>query len=169
MRRYKYAALLGVCIFLIILNCGCIENDRDEPIVMTFGELIDDFQNTYNWEAAYRTENFTSLTDGDNLIIRDQIYNITYREDEDFTEIEFNSSAGLENFFPIAGNITDRFKVGDTVEIHLHIIKVTFTTTENNRTITNEIETFEEGWDTDSNEYVPVPSKYLSLIDKAID
>jgi len=139
-----------------------VENEQDVPIVMTFGELIDDYKSTYNWEASYRTENFTSLKEGDTLIIRDQIYNLTYLVDENTTYIEFNSSLGLDNFFLIQGNITESFSVGDIVEIRLHIIQVTFSQMENERMVTIERETYTEGYDTNTNTYIPVPTKHIT-------
>ena len=167
MTDIKVTTIIGCVLFLVFFHSGCVENEteNDVPIVMTFGELIDDYKSTYNWEAAYRIENFTSLIHGDILILRDHIYNITYRVDENITYIEFNSSLGLDNFFPIQGNITGSFNVGDTVEIHLHIIKVTFNQIENERSVTVERETYMEGYDTHTNTYIPVPAQYITLVD----
>ena len=128
---------------------------------MTFGELIDDYKSTYNWAAAYQTENFTSLKEGDIIILRDQISNLTYQVDEDATYIEFNSSTGLGNSFPIQGNITESFRIGDIVEIRLHVIKVIFSTLDNDRMVTIERETFKEYWDASNNTYIPVPPQYI--------
>jgi len=165
MINIKFSIIVGCVLLLMCCHSGCIDNEQDEPIVMTFGELIADYKSTYNWEAAYRIENFTSLTHGDTLILRDQIYNISYLADENITQIEFNSSIGLENFFPILGNITGSFSIGDTVEIRLHIIKVTFSRIENERSVTIERETYKEGYDTSTNTYIPVPAQYITLAD----
>ncbi len=153
---------MGCLLLLVFCHCGCVENGQDEPIVMTFGELINDYKSAYNWEAAYRIENFSSLKEGDTLILRDQIHNITYLASENITQIEFNSSIGLDNFFPIQGNITGSFSVGDIVEIRLHIIKVTFSQIEDERSVTIERETYKEGYDTNTNTYIPVPAKYIT-------
>lgn len=161
----KSSIILGCVLFLMCCHCGCVENEQNEPIVMTFEELINDYKSTYNWEAAYRIENFTSLTQGDTLILRDQIHTITYLADENITQIEFNSSTGLDNFFPIQGNITGAFSIGNSVEIRLHIIKVTFSHLENNQSVTIERETFKEGYDTNTNTYIPVPAEYITLAD----
>lgn len=167
MSHIKFFLTLGSCLLLIFFHCGCVENKQDAPVIMTFGELINDYKSTYNWEASYRTENFTSLKEGDILILRDQIHNLTYRSDENITSIEFSSSTGLDNFFSIQGNITGSFRPGDIVDIHLHIIKVTFRHIENERSLTIERETFQEGYDTTTNTYIPVPSQYISLASSA--
>lgn len=162
MAQIKFSLMIGCFLFLVFCHCGCVENEPDEPIVMTFGELINDYKSTYNWEAAYRIENFTSLKPGDTLILQDKIHNLTYLTDENITQIEFNSSTGLDNFFPIQGDITGSFNKGDSVEIRLHIIKVTFNKMENERSVTIERETFKEGYDTTTNTYIPVPAKYIT-------
>lgn len=162
MAHIKFSIIIGCFLLLMFWHCGCVENQQDEPIVMTFGELINDYKSTYNWAAAYRIENFTSLKQGDTLLLQDQIYNLTYLIDENITYIEFNSSIGLDNFFPIQGNITESFSIGDSVEIRLHIIKVTFSQMENERSVTIERETYKEGYDTNTNTYIPVPAKYIT-------
>jgi len=162
MAHIKFSLIMGCFLLIVFCHCGCVENEQDVPIVMTFGELIDDYKSIYNWEASYRTENFTSLKEGDTLIIRDQIYNLTYLVDENTTYIEFNSSIGLDNFFLIQGNITESFSVRDIVEIRLHIIKVTFSQMENERMVTIERETYTEGYDTNTNTYIPVPTKHIT-------
>ena len=162
MTDIKFSIIMGFFLLLVICHSGCVDNEHDTPIVMSFGELITDYKSTYNWEAAYRIENFTSLKQGDTLILRDYIHNITYRVDENITYIEFNSSIGQDNFFPIQGNITGSFSIGDSAEIRLHIIKVTFSRMENERSVTIERETYKEGYDTNTNTYIPVPPQYIT-------
>jgi len=163
MTHVKFSLSLICFLLIVFVHCGCVENESETPIVMTFGELIDDYKSTYNWEAAYQTDNFTSLKDGDLLILRDQIYNLTYQVDENTTYIEFNSSTGLDNFFPIQGNITDSFSIGDIVEIRLHVIKVIFSTLDTtDRLVTIERETFKEYWDASNNTSIPVPPQYIT-------
>ena len=163
MAHIQFPLALACVLLTVFVHCGCVENESETPIVMTFGELIADYKSSYNWEVSYRTENYTSLKDGDQLILRDQIYNLTYQGDNNTTYIEFNSSTGLDNFFPIQGNITESFGVGDMVEIRLHVIKVIFSKPDTTgRLVTIERETFKEHWDASNNTDIPLPPQYIT-------
>lgn len=89
---------------------------------------------------------YKNLSDGDRIIIRDNISIITYFEERNETTIAFSWYEDMYTehiiYFHFKGNITDRYKVGDEIEIpltlkHIHI--------ETNSTIYN-IDVFEEQW-----------------------
>ena len=89
---------------------------------------------------------YKNLSDGDRIIIRDNISIITYFEERNETTIAFSWYEEMYKehiiYFHFKGNITDRYKVGDEIEIpltlkHVHI--------ETNSTI-YDIDVFEEQW-----------------------
>jgi len=139
-------------------------NPADKTVTMTFEEFADDITSDYNNQTKTATYWFRSLNDGDTVIVHDTIHNISYSESEDYTHIEFNSRLG--NSFAIQGDITDDFSPGDTIEIKMHIISLTFTqrNTNTNEDWTIKMETMKEGWDMENNEYIPIPRKYVTKV-----
>lgn len=137
-------------------------NPVAKKVSMTFREFVTDLAYDYDNDTKTMTYWFRTLNDGDTVIIHDTIYNVAFIQSEDLSNIEFSSFKG--NNFSIAGDITDDYSPGDTVEIKMHIISVLFTDRD---TYTNELwtinmETMKEGWNTENNEYIPVPQKYLT-------
>ena len=61
------------------------------------------------------------------------------------------------------GDITYQYRANDTVELKVHIIKVTFLDQQENGEVwTIEFETFQEGWDLTDNSIIPIHPRYLS-------
>lgn len=158
-RFHKIAAIL--CLFLFLLGTGCLEEGNENGNVLTLGELYQDYNQETDMEKNTLREYFSSYDDGDTIIIRDTINDITYREESNDTGIEFISLLGER--FSIKGNITNEFMKGDDVELVLHIISVSYTKQD---TTTGEIwtfsrETLQEGWDSKNNTFMPIPQGYI--------
>jgi len=158
-RYHKIAALL--CLFVLLWSTGCVENGDKKENIVTFGELVNDYDRGTNEETNTIHEYFSTFDDGDTIIIKDTINDIIYREESNDTGIEFISYLGER--FSIKGNITNEFKKGEIVEITLHIIAVNYT---KKNTDTEEIwtfnrEIFQEGWDTKNNTLIPIPQEYI--------
>ncbi len=150
-----------LCLFLLLLSTGCLENGDENQIVMTFGELVNDYDRELDEETNTLHEYFLTLDDGNTIIIKDTINDIIYREESNDTGIEFMSF--LDERFSINGDITNEFMKGDDIEIKLHIISVNYTKQD---TTTGEIwtfnrETLQEGWDSKNNAFVPIPQRYI--------
>jgi hypothetical protein len=122
---------------------------------------MNDYAQNIDNDTKKITSWIQSLDHGDTLLIRDNINNLTYIEAFNYTAIEFESLLG--EGFPIEGNITDTFEVGDHVDIKLSIINVTYTQQVGGEIWTLQQETFDEGWDRINNTFVPIPKKYLSF------
>ncbi len=158
-RYHKLVAI--VCLFLFLVNTGCLENGDENKNVMTFGELVNDYDREVDEETNTLHEYFVTLNDGDTVTIKDTINDIIYREESNDTGIEFISYLGEK--FSIEGDITNEFSNGDYVEITLHIIVVNYT---QKNTDTGEIwtfnrETLQEGWDSKNNAFIPIPQGYI--------
>lgn len=152
-----------VCILIAVLNCGCIGNDKENVVTMTIEELINDYKQSSNNTTKTYSYQLESLDDGDVLIIKDTLNNVLYQEPYQYTLIDFGSAESPP--FAIEGNITDKFRNGDDVELKVHIIHVIFVQQLDNETWTIELETFQEGWDSETNTSVPIPQSYLKLLE----
>ena len=144
-------------------------NPADKTVTMTFEEFATDMKSDYNNQTKTATYWFQSVNDGDTVIVHDTIHNISYSQSEDYTNIEFTSLLGRS--LAIQGDITRDFATGDTIEIKMHIISLTFTQpmASTNEDWTVKMETMKEGWDTENNEYIPVPQKYVTRVTRDND
>ena len=108
---------------------------------------------------------YESLSDGECIIIRDNISMVTYSEEDDKTTITFSwyedQYTKIHVYYYFMGNITDIYKVGDEVEITLTLKHVDI---ETNSTKYN-IDIFEEQWD--SEQYF-INNVQSILIDKGL-
>ena len=108
---------------------------------------------------------YESLSDGECIIIRDNISMVTYSEEDDKTTITFSwyedQYTKTHVYYYFTGNITDIYKVGDEVEITLTLKHVDI---ETNSTKYN-IDIFEEQWD--SEQYF-INNVQSILIDKGL-
>lgn len=95
------------------------------------------------------TMTYESLSDGECIIIRDNISMITYSEEDNKTTITFSWYEDQYKkphvYYYFTGNITDIYKVGDEVEIKLTLKHVDI---ETNSTKYN-IDIFEEQWESE--------------------
>ena len=126
-------------------------------VTMTMGELIADFDYSYDNNTKTITNVLTSLNDGDIVIINDTLYTTTYNASGGYTVIDFETMKGYTFF--IEGDITGDYTKGDNVTLTLHIIRVTTTQDRNGTEWTIEEETFAEEWN--NGEYVPLPQSSL--------
>jgi len=147
---------------------GCVDNEEVKGIRMTFEEFANEFNQSMDNETKTIVYWFESLDDGDTLIIRDTINNTIYSEPVQYSSVEFVSSPGTS--FPIEGNITGTFKKGETVEIELHIINTTFTMQypSTGELWTFTVETFQEGWDNETHDYIPIPPECIRKVTSKI-
>jgi hypothetical protein len=147
------------CIFLVA-SCGCLNGDKSTIVKMSMNELIeDDFQYVDN-ATKKLISGFNSLDDGDILVVQDTIMNISFEESYNLTVVELGPGSQA---FSIEGDVTDKFKRGDAVELKLHIVKVVFLQQNQfySEIWTFDIEIFEEGWDFSFNTAKPIPAKYI--------
>lgn len=150
-----------VCTIIVVFHSGCLGGRDDKILVTTLGELMNDYAQNIDNDTKKITSWIKSLNHGDVLLIRDKISNLTYIEVFNYTAIEFESLLG--EGFPIKEDITNTFGVGDNVELKLTIINVTYTQQVDGEIWTIQQETFEEGWDSINNTFVPIPKKYLTF------
>jgi hypothetical protein len=152
-----------LCLSLIVSSSGCLENSGGKEVTMTMDQVIkDNYQHEDNITRKY-TSGFDSLKHGDVLIILDVLDNITYLFDEYQTKVKFTSSNQL---ISIEGDITNEFSKGDLVKVTLHIIRVLFSKEDpyTGEFWTFELETFEEGWNSDSDTIIPLPNSVISHV-----
>jgi hypothetical protein len=138
-----------------------VKKDNNNAVIMTFNEFLNDYHSNIDNASRLITYYFQSLNEGDTLIIRDTINTISYNATRGYTNIQFISYPG--DTFPIQGDITDEFKIGDSVEITLHIIEVSFTDQHpsTGETWTFNLETLEEEWDAENKTYKLLPAEYI--------
>ena len=150
-------------LLIVVLSTGCLEGGESKAETMTLGELMNDYDGNMDNDTKKFTNMLKSLDEGDTLIIRDKINNMTYMDYHDYTPIEFASLLGVP--FPIEGDITDRFEIGDNVELKLHIVRVIYTEQVDGEIWTIEQETFREGWDWENDTFIPIPQEYVKLVE----
>ena len=157
----KTITVLPLVCMLLVVSCGCLNGDKSNIVKMSMDELVeDDFQYVDN-ATKKLISGFNSLDDGDILVVQDTIQNITFEESYNLTVVEFGLGAQA---FSIEGDITDKFKRGDSVELKLHIINVVFLQQNQyySEIWTFDIEVFEEGWNSSFNTAKPIPPKYIT-------
>jgi len=148
---------------IIVLNCGCLENEEgnDTIVTMNLKEFFEDFSYSINNETNTVYYYYMSLNENDILIIRDTLSNVSYLEEDDHTLLFFVSLP--DDPIAVEGNITDEYTSFDEVRLELSIVNVSFEQIDANTNIlwTISLETVHEGWDYETNQYVPFPQKYL--------
>ena len=157
--------IIGGIVFLLVLwilviTTGCLEGGN-KSMTMNAGEFWNDHSYSENNKTRVYKTYLVSLDAGDTVIIKDIIHNMSYRASENFTLIECNSLLNQPSPFPIKGDITNEFKVGDKIMITLTIIDVTTTKEMYDETWTWEMETINERWDNLNNTIIPIPQKYI--------
>ena len=150
-------------LLIVVLSTGCLEGGESKAETMTLGELMNDYDFNVDNDTKKITNLLKSLDEGDTLIIRDKINNMTYLDYYDYTPVEFASLLGES--FPIEGDITDRLEIGDSVELKLHIVEVMYTEQLDGEIWTIEQETFREGWDWENGTFIPIPQEYIGLVE----
>ncbi|RLF31368.1 MAG: hypothetical protein DRN21_04660 [Thermoplasmata archaeon] len=151
----KHAVFMAVLCSGMICSCGCLERGTQAGTVMTMNEFLQDYTESRDNTTKTFVYELKSLDDGDTLIIRDTLFNLSFNGEKNYTLVLFSS---VENqAFAVEGDITGSYEKNDAVELTFHIIKVNFQFQGWNITY----ETFKEGWDTNSNNTVPFPQTVI--------
>ena len=138
--KLKLSLLVAfVTITPIILVCGCMQN-TNKTVVMNAQQLYDDII-VENKENSYLFD-YKSLEEGDTLIIRDVISNISYNKEYNATRVTFTYGKNQTYSPAFEGNLTGLLMVGDLVEIKVHIKHVKFEY--NNKLY--DLEVYSEQW-----------------------
>jgi hypothetical protein len=158
--------ILVICLFIFHFEHGCLEEENGGIIRMTFAEFITDYHQDYINSTGNLSSHFrgwySSLNAGDTVIIEDTLREIEYSDTYDTTYVEFTSLGTNKVQFPVEGDLWNTFQEGDIVTITLHIIHVDFTQSmSNGESMSVDIETYKEGWDSLNNLPVPVPQQYI--------
>ena len=156
----KIVSLCTLCLFWIMLNCGCLQDNNEDITVMTMRENVNDYVEQTDNTTKVISGDYKSLDESDTIIIRDTIYKSIYDQTAGVTYVEFESFTG----YPLAfeGDISYKYQPGASVDLTVHIITVTFPEIIDNEIWTIKLETFKEGWDTTDNGLIPIPQKYLT-------
>lgn len=167
--------ILGICIFvlmLVALISGCTENKTTDngggttgnTYTMTAKEVQNDMTMDSDW-STYIKILYTTLEDGDTLIIHDTIDDISYSSDTDRTTVTFDTSEGegvtSSLNYPFEGDITGSYQIGDEVKITATIKHVEETYEQGGSSMDYELEIFEETW-TNMDEYIATQGGALS-------
>jgi hypothetical protein len=96
-----------------------------KTVVMSAEEYMDDLLKS-NISGFRGMFSFHVLDAGDTLILKDNISNIVYEPLYNDTFVSLQSSDWRPLYLFIQGNITDKYDMGNEVEIALHIIEVNF-------------------------------------------
>lgn len=151
----------------ILITSGCLEGGN-RSVTMTAREFWNDHSfSEDNKTKVYKTF-LVSLDAGDTVIIKDIIHNMSYRVSDNYTLIECNSLLNQPSPFPIKGDITDEFKVGDKIMLTLTIIEATTTREMYNEEWTWKMETINESWDNLNKTIKPIPQNYIQKMDNGI-
>ncbi|HEC87899.1 MAG TPA: hypothetical protein ENI52_01125 [Thermoplasmata archaeon] len=158
--------VVGILSISILLSAGCLnkESTGEAEIVLSMKEFIgimNNYSRDINNATKYEYYNITPLDEGDIVIIKDEIHNLTYNSTYNYTEIFCVSD--LDNPFPVYGDITKIFLGGDKIEVTLHIIRDVFPYS-SDPSWTVSIETIEEGWNSAGHFFTPVSSDAVKKV-----
>lgn len=174
MKRAIVASLL-VCMLAVVATAGCLEDggDTEADATMSMQELSNDYSQSMDQANMTMVLFFKSLDEGDTLIIKDTIENITYDEQNQSTSISFastsQSTTGQIPQLRFEGDITDDFSPGDTVGVTTSIVNVTMTQQSQQGQITYHYETLEEGWDAENETSIPFPQSTIKHVESIND
>jgi hypothetical protein len=155
------SVLFGV-VFIFVLddrnNICKITDTEPKTVNMNAQEFIDATSFTTKMSGGNMKWmlDYEGLNAGDTLILTDVIYNITYTtfmynattilfDVEDYTRLGINAS---EVIFLFEDDLTDKYQIGDEVEITITVMHFDYTNESSNISI--DFEVFEEGWDPES-------------------
>jgi len=147
----KELVVVGIfCLGLVLLTCGCTQDEDGDgggtsgsTVTMTAEEYGNDLAMDIDW-SSYITIGFTSLEEGDTLIIHDTISEINYDSDADATQVTVGSGTSTVNPW-FEGDITGTYAVGDEVKITVTIKHVAFS----NEGMDYDMEIFNEVWESE--------------------
>ena len=109
-------------------------NDNSKEYI-TIDEFYDLVYMELDAENHTSTLDYLTFDDGDEVVIRDTIYEIEYntfpeiiddRFDHNQTIVKFAVDDSLKLRFYFKGDITDQFNINDTVELRFHVQKINY-------------------------------------------
>ena len=159
----NWVIILLMLQFLVVMN-GCLNSENSNRVTMNAWEFWNNHTFSEDNETLIYRSMLESLDTGDILIIKDIINNISYRSIENYSLIECKSLLGQPSPFPIEGDITNEFMIGDRIMLTLTIINVNTTRQMYGQTWIWEMETIQERWDSLNNSIVPIPRHYIHRI-----
>lgn len=151
----KHAVFMAVLCAGVICSCGCLEQSAQAK-VMTMNEFLQDYTESRDNATKTLIYELASLDAGDTLVIRDTLLNLSFNAERNYTLVLFSSVTN--QVFAVAGDITGSYEKNDDVKLTVHIIRVNFPYQGWNITY----ETFQEGWDTATNNTIPFPQSVIS-------
>jgi hypothetical protein len=164
MKRIINWALILLMLQFFAIMTGCLDSKNNDIVTMNAREFWNDHTFSEDNETLIYQTILKSLDTGDTLIIKDIINNMTYRAIENYTLIECKSLLGQPAPFPIKGDITDEYWIGDKIMLTLTIITVTTTRQMYGETWIWEMETIRERWDSNNNSIAPIPRQYINRV-----
>jgi hypothetical protein len=169
-----FAIVCMLCLGPVLFISGCTEQDNSganggtttgNTYTMTAKEVFADMNTDTDW-STYIKMLYTTLEDGDILIIHDTIDNISYSLETDRTMVIFDASEegdmSSSLVYPFEGNLTDSYQVEDEVKITATIKYVHETYEQGGSSMDYELEIFEELWTT-IDEYIASQGGALPL------
>lgn len=159
MKMNKNTLIMSIILILVvILFAGLIYiniNLDKTNDYMTASEVFNNLEIDFGEETFNRDINYKSFEEGDKIILRDKIYNITYYDSEDIetgesshTKVTFFINDEIKFNYFFADDITDSFSINDEVQITYHIIQFNYQIIglETNGTLYYNREVIEEGF-----------------------
>ena len=121
-----------------------IPEDNTDSNIWTAQELSEDIVS----EGIDSSLLYNSLSDGDAIIIKDTITNISYNQNTDNTTVKFSNVVGYIGDLIFEGNLTSLYATGDHVQVYVTIKLKTFTLEPPDvlSEITYNLEIFEKQW-----------------------
>ena len=169
----KRAIVASLLICALVATAGCLDDGDTEATTMSIQELSNDYSQSTDQANMTMVLFFKSLDEGDTLIIKDTIENITYDEQNQSTLISFastsQSNTGQILQLRFEGDITDNFSTGDAIGVTTGIVNVTMTRQSQQGQITYHYETFEEGWDAANETSIPFPQSTIKHVEQIDD
>jgi len=138
---------------------------ENEPIRMTYQEVIYDAVLTMDNVTKDWWSDFGQLEEGDMVIIHDTLSNVTFNQEENKTLLVFVSQE--DNTLPLSvqGDLSGFLQVGDTLEIFVHVVWVSYPHEFWPGEIwTIHVETFRELWDSEINSPCPLPPENIHIV-----
>ena len=136
-----------------------------EPIRMTYQDVILGANLSMDNVTKDWWSNVRQFEEGDTVIIHDTLSNVTYNQEQDKTQLVFISQTDNSLPLSVQGNQSGLLEVGDTLEIFVHVIWVSYLHEFwPGETWTIHEETFSELWDNKTNSHCPLPLENIHIV-----
>lgn len=113
--RRKYWGILLILLFSLLGPLFLLSPVAAQGTAITFQEFVSDYDET--------TQNFTTYSPGQKVLIEDTILHIKYDEEEDITKIWFESEGVLKfsKYLTVIGDASAKYKEGEKIAIDVYI------------------------------------------------